>query len=261
MMTTEVEIQKLLSAKFSVKYAKAAIQHYQGGIEEFQMTNWEASIVKGGKFVEAVLKSLWEYVGEIVPAGKLFKAGAIIDGLGKKPTSVDDTIRLTIPRACRLIYDVASNRGGRHDAGEIDPNQMDATLSVGTESWILAEMIRYAQKDALDTEKATELVASLSENKLPFTENIEGRHYFSFKDLSARETELLALWKVHPGRIHRTELEATAARHGHTPHNAAVATSRLSGLVDDDGNGNLRLLIAGIAEARALIEKKRLRPV
>src|SRR5271156_4342610 len=111
----EKVLAKLVSAAFAAKHVDAAVSHYQKCVDEFQLGNWEDSIAKGGKFVEAALKALWSHVGEAVPVGKAFKAGAIIDGLSKKPAAVDDTIRLTMPRACRLVYDVASNRGGRHD--------------------------------------------------------------------------------------------------------------------------------------------------
>ena len=250
-------LAKLVGAKFALKYVDAAVGHYQKTVEEFQLGEWEHSITKSGKFIEAILKALWSFVGEAVPTGKAFKAGAIIDGLTNKPGMIDDSVRLTIPRACRLVYDVASNRGGRHDAGEIDPNQMDASLVVGTCSWILAEMLRFSQKGAIDLNTVVELVANLNQRKFPFTEDIDGRHYFSLPGLSARDVVLLTLWRIHPRRMSKKELIASAKRHGNSEPNAAVGISRLYKLVDDDGKGNLRLLVSGIQEAEALIASKR----
>jgi hypothetical protein len=253
----EKALQKLLCTKLSVQHVNSAITHYQKSVEEFQLGEWENSITKGGKFVEAVLKALWAHVGETVPAGKDFKAGVIIDGLAKKPTGTfDDTVRLTMPRACRLVYDVASNRGGRHDAGEINPNQMDATLVVSAASWILAEALRYSQKGALATNAATDLVTSLNERKLPFAEDVEGRLYFSLKGLGARDVVLLTLWKIHPRRMSKQDLIAAAKRHGNSEANAAMGVSRVNKIADDDGAGNLRLLVSGIREAEALIASK-----
>jgi hypothetical protein len=251
------ELEKLLTGKFAANHVKAAIGHYQKAIDEFHLGEWENSIAKCGKFAEAALKALWAHVGETVATGKDFKAGAVIDGLANKPgANHSDTIRLTTPRACRIVYDVASNRGGRHDPGEIDPNQMDATLVVSTSSWILAEMLRYSQKGAIDLQAATELVASLNERKFPFSEDIDGRLYFSLKGLSARDVVLLTLWKIHPRRMSKKDLIAAAKRHGNSEPNAAVGISRLYKVVDDDGNGNLRLLMSGVQEAEALIASK-----
>lgn len=249
-------LDTLLKAHFVARHATAAINHYQSTVEEFQKGEWENSIAKGGKFTEAVLKALWAHVGETVPTGKSFKVGAIIDGLKRKPTTFDDTVRLTIPRACRLVYDVASNRGGRHDSGDVDPNQMDATLVVANCSWILAEMLRYSQKGSLDMNVVAEMVASLTQRKYPFVEQIDGRLYFFLKGLSARDVALLTLWRIHPRRMNKEDLIQAAKRHGNRETNAKMGVARLHKLVDDDGAGNFRLLISGIQQAEALIASK-----
>jgi hypothetical protein len=61
---------------------------------------------------------------------------------------------------CTFIYDIASNRGGRHDPGEVDPNEMDAAAVVANMSWVVAELIRYAQKGAVNLAEAKQLVES-----------------------------------------------------------------------------------------------------
>jgi hypothetical protein len=252
----EKTTEELLQASFDVKYVVAAVSHYQKAVEKFQLADWETCIAKGGKFAEAILKALWAHAGETVPPGKGFKAGAVIDGLAKKPGTHDDSVRLTMPRACRLIYEVASNRGGRHDAGEIDPNQMDATLAVNTSSWVLAEMLRYSQKGLLNIKLVSERIVGLNQRKLPFIEDIDGRIYFSLKGLSARDVALLTLWKIHPGRINRKELIAAVQRHSNSKANAEKGVLRIKGLVDDDGSANLRLLVSAIGQAEELIAQK-----
>jgi hypothetical protein len=155
-----------------------------------------------------------------------------------------------------VIYEVASNRGGRHDPDEINPNQMDATLVVSTSSWILADLLRYAQKGGVDAAAVSELIASLNQRKFPFFEEIDGRFYFSLKGLSARDVELLALRRAHPGRISEEDLVETAMRHGNKKANAEMGVSRLANLVDDDGDGNLRLRLSGVEAADKLIAQK-----
>lgn len=257
MKKPEPKLEDLLTAKFAAQHIAAVMRHYQKATEKFQLGDWETVIDKGGKFVEAVLKTLWVHIGETVPPHKSFKAGAIIDGLAKAPATHDDAVRLTIPRACRVIYDIARNRGGRHDPDEINPNQMDATLVVATSSWILADLLRYAQKGGRDVTSVSELVTSLNERKFPFFEDIDGRSYFNLKGLSARDVELLALWRAHPRRINKSDLVATAMRHGNKKANAEMGVSRLANFVDDDGNGNLRLRLSGVEAAEKLIAQKR----
>src|SRR5208283_621504 len=43
-------------------------------------------------------------------------------------------------------YEIASNRGARHDADEIDANEMDARTVLALCAWILSEMVRFSQK-------------------------------------------------------------------------------------------------------------------
>lgn len=103
----------------------------------------------------------------------------------------------------------------------------------------------------------SELVTALNERKFPFVEDIDGRQYFSLKGLGARDVELLALWRIHPRRMQKSEVIATAMRHGNKKANAEVGISRLRNLVDDDGAGNLKLRISGVEAAEKLIALKR----
>ncbi len=243
----------LLADKFAVRHINSAVAHYDDVVEKFQNNDWEAACAKAGKFVEAVLKALWVYVGETPPAGKLFKAGKIMDDLPKK--SGEDSVRLTIPRACRLVYEISSNRGGRHDADEIDPNEMDATVAVEICSWILAEMLRIAQKGA-DPARVQELITGLTQKRYPFVEEVDGRIYVSLRGLSARDIALVVLWYVYPRRMEKKVLVETLRRHRMSPSNANVAVSRLAGVVDDDGSDRLRLLRIGLQEAENLTRGK-----
>ncbi len=250
-------VRPLLETKFPAKQVDSLLDHFQKMVAEFQKGQWESATAKSGKFVEAALKAVWAQLGNTVPKSKDFKVDRIIRQLEQIPaTQAEDTIRLTIPRACRFIYEVASNRGARHDADEVDPNQMDASAVVSLSSWILAELLRYSQKGAVDMSRATELVSALSQKRFPRIEEVDGRVYFHFKGLSARDVGLLTLWHCHPRRMSESELIQAARRHGSSRANATMGVSRLERVVDDDGDGNLRLLAPGIQEAEQLIAKK-----
>lgn len=193
-------------------------------------------------------------MGKTLPAGRGFKADTIINGLAQLPDdgTYSDSIRLTIPRACRFVYDVASNRGGRHDAGEINPNEMDANAAVMNCSWVLAELIRVAQKGAVNLDDAKMLVESLVEKRYPLVEEVDGRMYFHLKCKSAPDVALLALARRHPARMRRREVVDSVRRNGFSLNNARVAVTRINKMVDDDGRGNLRLLAPGLARAEEL---------
>lgn len=243
----------LLKPTFAATHVAALLTHHETMIKEFQQGAWEESIGKGGKFIEAVLKALWIHTGNTLPPARQFKADNVINQLAKQST-FDDSVRLTIPRACRFAYDIASNRGARHDPTEINPNEMDANAVVAVTSWILGEMVRYAQKGTLKPDEVKALVDGLAEKKYPLMEHVEGRTYFHVPGASARGIALLLLWQRHPKRFDRVLLEDAVARHGFTKKNAALAVDRLRGAMDVDASG-LRLLQPGIREAEALLAK------
>ena len=243
-----------LKSTFAVKHVSSAARHFDRMVEDFQRGDWEDSSAKGGKLIEAVVKALWVYVGETVPSGKAFKAGTIIDGLQNRPAaSAPERIRITIPRACRFAYEIASNRGARHDADEMDANEMDARTILSVCCWILAEMVSFSQK-GLDLGQAKSIVEGLMRRRFPFSEEIEGRVYVDIGK-SAKEVALLILWAIFPRRMARAELETTVMRHDYSESNAKVAVSRLACYVDDDGIGNLRLRNSGVKKAEEMISR------
>jgi hypothetical protein len=249
------QIQDLLVPPFPKKNISAAIAHYTGIVGDFQTGNWEGSLAKVGKLVESILKALYVHAGGTLPTGRRFKADTIINGLANEPPGVlDDSVRILIPRACRFIYDIASNRGGRHDPDEIDPNEMDASISVPICGWILAEMIRVSQKGAVDVDDAKSLVDSLTAKKYPHVEEIEGRVYFHFNNISARDVALLTLAHCHPRRAAKRDLIGAIRRHGFSASNAKKAIERISSLVDDNGEAQLRLLIPGLRKAEEIMK-------
>lgn len=160
-------------------------------------------------------------------------------------------MRITMPRSCRFVYEISSNRGARHDPDEIDANQMDCGVVVANCSWIFAEMLRYSQKGAVDLDRARELVASITARKFPLIEKAGGRTYFHIPGISAREIGLLTLGESQT-RMTRVQVIDSIQRHGKSMANAKTGMARLARVIDDDGNGNLKLLIPGIIEAETL---------
>lgn len=250
-------INELLKDKFAAKKnIDAVVGHFQAAVSEYHRAEWEKSLAKGGKFLEAVLKSLLKEANLPAQQGRQFKVDKAINDLAAAQAgTVDDSIRLTLPRCCRFLYDVTSNRGGRHDPDEIDPNEMDATAVLSNCAWILAEMVRYAQKQR-DLSHAKAVVNGLMRRRYPFIDEIDGRVYVNLKTAkSARDLGLLILWERGTKRIPRDELVRAIMRQRRNVSraNARTAVHRLGDVVDDDGAGNLRLRAAGFKEADTLI--------
>lgn len=249
------QAEQLLLPVFPKKHVEGLLRHFEGMTQDFQRGEWEDCIAKAGKFVEAVLKALTVTAGQTLPKGKEFKADKAINILGGLPVgSVDDTVRLTIPRSSRFVYEISSNRGGRHDPDEINPNEMDAIVVVGNCSWILAEMIRYAQRGAVDTDAAKNIVDSLVTRKYPLIEEVDGRTYFHLSKASATDIALVALNHFYPGRVASNDLLELVKRHDFTEKNARVAIRRIMKFADEDEHGSLRLLAPGVKKAEQIMD-------
>src|SRR5512143_524114 len=118
--------RKLLIPTFPAKHVDAALAHFEKAVDDFGQGDWEDSIAKAGKFVEALLKAVATHCNVTFETGRKFKADRVMNDLGHVAAGTfDDVLRLLIPRACRVIYDIASNRGAGHVPDEIDPNAMD----------------------------------------------------------------------------------------------------------------------------------------
>ncbi|MGA3177034.1 MAG: hypothetical protein ABSE19_06775 [Candidatus Acidiferrum sp.] len=248
-------INELLEDGFNTTHVDAAVKHFQNMVADYQRSEWADASAKGGKFIEAVMKALWVHAGEVVPKGKDFKVGTVIDSLQQKPAAagIPDTIKLTIPRACRFAYEIASNRGARHDADEIDANEMDASTVVSLCSWILSEMVRFSQK-GLDLAEAKKIVEGLMRRKFPLSEEIDGRIYTQIGH-SAPEVALGILFEIYPKRMPKDELVKTLKRHEFSDNNANVALVRIKKYVDVDEQGRVRLRNTGVQKVDELISE------
>jgi hypothetical protein len=261
-MDIQSPLPQLLKARFPAKQVDAIYRHFQAMTAQYQSASWEDTIQATGKFIEATMKAIWLHSGNTLPRARKFGVGETILALQRMPASnLDDAIRLTVPRACEFIYDIASNRGARHDPDEVDPNEIDAAIVVAACSWILAEMLRYSQGGAANSLRIAAILSSLSQRRYPQVEVVDGRPYFHIPNLSARKVALLSLWLSYPNRVSKDALFNTVTRH-YSPvthrhfsaDDARKAIERLGKVVDDDDSG-LKILQPGLAEAEALFGK------
>jgi hypothetical protein len=256
-MTDEVA-KTILTQKFEAKHIDACLRHFADAKEKFALEDWDGVALKAGKFVEATTKALMLRGGKSLPSTRQFKAGNELRQLEQLPAALhSDIIRIVIPKACVFIYEIVNNRGGRHDAGDIDANEMDAKAVIPLLSWVLAEMIRYCSA-AHDTDAAMELIEGLSNKVFPDFENVDGRPYVNIDKVGATDLALLLLYDSYPRRISRRALVDATKRHGINSSAAEVAVHRQKDVVDDD-NGEWKLRAPGRQKAEQLLRKLRLR--
>jgi len=181
------------------------------------------------------MKCLAIYCNIILPRSRNFKVGVIAKNLESASSQYDDIVRLLIPKACLFIYDISSNRGARHDPDEINPNAMDAGVSISVASWILAELIRFST--GKDARSSILLIEALSSKKYPKVEEIGERIYINIRGMSARHIGILIMNAIFPRRIKREKLIDLIIRHGFKRNAASVATQRMKAVIDENDEG------------------------
>lgn len=254
---SEKKIKEILVGEFNVKHANACVAHYVEAIDKYRSEDWEGVAVKAGKFVEAVTKALMLFCKKTLPTARKFRAGQELKLLENAPNTPEE-IRIVIPKACVFIYEIANNRGGRHDAGDIDANSMDAGVIAPLMSWILAEMVRFCSAGG-DTKTAAALIDELTNKVYPYFEEIDGRPYVNIPGLKAPDYALLLLYQAYPKRLKRQDLVDAIKKHlkrGKKSSTADTAVHRLKDIVDDDGKGNWKLRGVGRQKAESLLSRQ-----
>lgn len=256
-MSEQNQVKDLLSNKFEEKRVVSTITHFLSVVQKFEGGDWENSLAKAGKFIEAVVKLLWVYAGQTLPAKqKDFSAGSFAQKMIQLAASIipEDSMRIQIPRACIFIYDVTSNRGGRHDSDDVNANEMDASTILPICSWILAELVRFCAKGSVSVEEAKKIIDSLTERRYPIFEEIDGKIYVDRKKFkSAPECALLILYKVFPNRISKEQFLNCIKLHGFKQ--SAVKFERLSSYIDVNENGAILLRTTGRQKVEEILNK------
>src|SRR5580698_2963027 len=137
-------IKNSLLFRFPNNLVDELIQCYIEQKKNFYLGRMRPNEVEGGRFAEAAFRMLQHAAGfAVTPLGTQLDTDGIIRSLANLPFgSAADSIRLHIPRALRVVYDIRNKRDAAHLADGIDPNLQDVTMVVAVLDWTLAELIR-----------------------------------------------------------------------------------------------------------------------
>lgn len=179
-------LDQRLVAELLEAHAEAKRNFYLGG--------HRLSEVEGGRFCEAAFRLLEQATSTVfTPLGTQLDTEALIRRLAALPGgSFPDSIRLHIPRALRVVYDVRNKRDAAHLADGIDPNTQDASLVVTVIDWVLAEFVRLYHKVTAD--RAQAIVQDLVTRIAPVIQDFDGYLKVLRPGLSASDHCLVLLY-------------------------------------------------------------------
>lgn len=162
-----------LKAHLPAKLVDELLVAYQEAKHNFLLGGLRLSAVEGGRFCEAALRMLEHIVkGNSTDLNRPLDSERLMLALSNSAKTFPDSIRLHIPRAIRVVYDIRNNRDAAHLADGIDPNLQDATLVISNLDWILAEFIRLYHKVSADD--ARKIIDGLVTRKVPVIEDFDG---------------------------------------------------------------------------------------
>jgi len=163
-----------LKAHFPDKLVDELLSAYQDSKRNFFLGGLRLNAVEGGRFCEAAMRMLEHATtGKHTDLGRMLDSEKLINTLANYDKSrFSDSIRLHIPRAIRVVYDIRNKRDAAHLADDIDPNLQDATLVTSNLDWILAELVRLYHKVSADD--ASEIMDGLVARKVPVIEDFNG---------------------------------------------------------------------------------------
>lgn len=199
------DIQKAISKHLNPDYVVAILNHFGGIQQAYFARDWETCCTKAGKFVEALLKGIHFYTTG--NKTRSISVGAEIDRLTNLPKdSHNESIRLLIPRVCRSLYYIASDRGARHDVTGFDPSRMDAQMASSSTSFLLAELVHLFHPGNLSADEAQKIADGLVQRRIPLVTSVFDVKRVLNPNLEYSKKVLLLLYDSYPKSVSVSDL-------------------------------------------------------
>lgn len=192
-MRATVEAQ--LASVLEPRLVKELLDAHEEARRNFYLGGLRLSAVEGGRFCEAAFRLLQQITRSMyTPLDRQLDSDKLIEDLRKLSASdYSDSVRLHIPRALRLVYDIRNKRDAAHLADGIDPNFQDASVVIATINWILAEFVRLYHSSSADD--AHRLVENIITRAVPIIQDFDGTPKVLNTTLGASEYCLVLLYE------------------------------------------------------------------
>jgi len=247
-------VRKGLSSAHNQKLVDELLEAYVEAKRNFYLGGLRLSAVEGGRFCEAAFRVLQERTtGTFKPLGKALDVEKLRNDLSSLPSaSQPDSVRLHIPRALRVVYDIRNSRDAAHLADNIDPNLQDSTLVISILDWVLAELVRLYH--SVPADEAQSIVQSLVTRRAAVVQDFAGFLKILNPSLSAGDHLLVLLYQRGSDGASYSDLESWSK-----PSMKANLKATLNRLVVDRafvhfGGGKYFITESGMRE----VEKRKL---
>jgi hypothetical protein len=202
-MTTLQQVEAGLKANFESKLVDELLEAFQEAKRNYYLGGLRLNAVEGGRFCEAAFRMLEQKIkGTFTPLGKQIDSQKIISAA--EQANIPDGIRIHIPRALRMVYDIRNKRDAAHLADGIDPNLLDATLVVAALDWTFAEFVRLFH--GVSANEAQKIISDLVRKRVPAVQDINGYLKIQNPKLQVSDRLLVLLYERGAKGATRDEL-------------------------------------------------------
>lgn len=233
---------------------------FNGIVKNYREHRWEPSELNGGKLCEAVYTITKGYLeGGNYPARarKPQRFPQACWALEQKYQAVPNSKspRILIPRMMTGLYDIRSNRGVGHAGGDVNPNQMDATVVLYMSKWLMAELVRLLH--ALTTDEATQVVDALIEREVAWVWSHEDKKRVLRTGLTWKQ-QTLVLMLPESGEVAEADLQRWLDHPSLASYRKDVLRPmhKIRQIEYDANSRTVRLLPPGVTSAEALVAAK-----
>ncbi|MEU0795423.1 hypothetical protein ABZ342_35620 [Amycolatopsis sp. NPDC005961] len=189
-----ITARDVLESSYDHTLATELLDAYADAKHNYLLGGHRLSAVEGGRFCEAAYRILEQMTrGRHTPIGEQLnteKTARALESLSA--ADFPKAVRIYLPRALRVVYDIRNSRDIAHLADGIDPNLQDATLVTAVLDWVIAEFVRLSKR--VDADTAQRLVTELVTRKYPVVQMFGDRPKILRADLRASDTVLVLLY-------------------------------------------------------------------
>lgn len=183
-----VGIPKIFRTRITQSYLKTKTKY----LVAFHTLDWDTVGLSASKFTESTLRLLQnELTSTYIPFGQhIPNFPDECRKLIQLPASAGhESLRITIPRALVFLYTLRGKRGIGHVGGDVEANQIDASVIMKLLDWTICDLIRIYHN--LSLEDAQNIVNAISTRTIPQVWEIAGKKRILRTDLTFQEKVLL----------------------------------------------------------------------
>lgn len=173
--------------------------------QQYFLRKWRATELNSARFSECVLRILEFLDGKsVTPLETAIKSSEGVINSISNNISLDESVRLVIPRLVRVVLDFRNKRDVAHVGGEVNPNQSDSLLVIHSCNWILTELVRKYHSVSIDM--ASQIVKEINEISIPIINEFDGFVRVLDNKLDASQKTLCILYYKSPEKIQDKKL-------------------------------------------------------